>query len=302
MTPAGPGLAPSFPVPESLYPFRGRWLEGEDAPDLPDDGALHYLDEGEGLPVLFLHGNPTWSFLWRDVIRRLEGLRRVAPDYPGFGRSRAPEGYGFAPADHARWVAALVEALDLERFVLAAHDWGGPIGLSLAVERPERVAGLVLCNTFCAPPDLWLRSFSWIMGGPVGRWLCLRRNFFARRIVPLGIHRRERRTPEVLAAYRAPFPTPESRFGTWIFPRAIRSAAAWTGRIEERLPSLRGRPVELVWGTRDPALGHGRYLARWRERFPDARVDRVADASHYVPEDRPDRVTAAVRRVARKAA
>lgn len=248
--------------------------------------------------MLLLHGNPTWSFLYRHVIGRLsDACRCVAPDYPGFGGSEAPDGYGFTPQEHARCVGRLVDALRLRDFVVVGQDWGGPIGLAVASERPARVAGVVLCNTWCWRPDLRLRTFSVIMGGPLGRWLCLRRNFFARRIVPLGIHRPDRRTEPVLEAYRAPFPTPESRVPTWVFPRAIRSSSAWVAGVERSLGRLRGRPVELVWGMRDLALGRRKYLERWRAHFPEAGVDEVEDASHYLQEDRPDRMAGAARRV-----
>lgn len=259
---------------------------------------MHYVDEGEGRPVLLLHGNPTWSFLYRRVIRGLrDGCRCVAPDYPGFGFSDHPPGYGYTPGEHAEWVGALVDRLGLDGFVVVGQDWGGPIGCRVAADRPERVAGLVMANTWCGAPDWRMRAFSRIMGGDrLGRWLQLERNLLARHLVTRGIHRPERKPEDVLEAYRKPFPDPESRVGTWVFPRAIRTFAGWVeaaGRDAETLGEL---PVELVWGTRDPALGREEVLERWRERFPDAGVERLDDASHYLQEDRPDAVVAAIRR------
>lgn len=280
-----------FEVDEGAYPFESRWLER-------DGAAMHYLDEGEGTPVLLLHGNPTWSFLYRRVIRELrEECRCVAPDYPGFGFSDHPPGYGYTPGEHAAWVGALVDRLGLDGFVAVGHDWGGPIGLRVAVDRADRAAGLVLSNTWCWAPDWRMRLFSRIMGGrTVGRWLQMERNAFARRVVPLGIHRAERRSPEVLEAYRRPFRRREDRRGTWVFPRAIRTFAGWLEATWRELDRLRRRPAELVWGQRDPALGREAHLARWTDRLPRAAVDRVADAGHYLPEDRPERVAAGVRR------
>lgn len=281
-----------FPVDSAEYPFADHWLERGGA-------AMHYVDEGAGTPVLMLHGNPAWSFLYREVVRGLEGrCRRLAPDYPGFGLSGHPPGYGYTPREHAGWVRALLDRLELERVVLVLHDWGGPIGLSLAVEEPERVAGLVVCNSWCWPPDLRMRAFSFAMGGvPHGKYLQLRRNFFARVVVPSAIHREERKRPEVLEAYTAPFPTPESRTGTWVFPRAIRASAEWVAGVERRLGVLREKPVEMVWGMRDPAFGREEYVEHWHRHFPGAPVDRIPDASHYVQEDAPERVVAAVERV-----
>lgn len=279
-----------FDIPSDLYPFESHWLVREGA-------ALHYLDVGEGVPVLLLHGNPTWSFLYRDVLGPLRGqCRAVVPDYPGFGFSDHPEGYGYTPREHAGWVGALVDHLGLDRFLLVGQDWGGPIGLAVAEERAERVAGMVLANTWCWPPFFKARLFSLLVGGPLGRSLHRRRNAFVRWILPAGIARRERKTPAVLGAYRAPFPTPESRRGTWVFPREIRGSAGWLAGLEDRLDLLADRPVELVWAMADPMFGHESYLDRWRRHFPAARVDRVERASHYIQEDAPERVAGAVRR------
>jgi haloalkane dehalogenase len=286
-----PGPRDATAVPAETYPFENHWLER-------DGVRLHYLDRGSGTPILLLHGNPTWSFLYRNVIRELDGACRcIAPDYPGFGRSTAPQDYGFTPVEHAATVGRLVDALGLEGFVVVGQDWGGPVGLSVALERRERVAGVVLCNTWCWPPDAPIWLFSLLVGGPPGRWLCLRHELFTRWIVPAGIHRRERRTGTVLDAYRAPFPTRESRLPTWVFPRALRSCSGWLAGLDARLHGLQDVPVELVWGRRDPLLGRASVLERWRRRFPGAGVDRVEDAAHYLQEDRPERLAAGVRRV-----
>ncbi len=259
---------------------------------------MHYLDEGEGVAVLMLHGNPTWSYLYRDVIKSLNGeCRCIAPDYPGFGYSEHPSDYDYTPKSHADWIESLIEYLDLQSLIMVVQDWGGPIGLSVAVRQPQRIAGLVICNTWCwpAPVNAWM--FSFIMGGILGKYLHLRRNFFARRIVPWGILKPERKTPENLRAYTEAFPTPQSRMGTWVFPREIRKSKRWLKSIEEKLGSLRHGPVELVWAMKDPAFGKESYIRRWLQHFSHAQVERIKDASHYVQEDRPDRVAAGVKRL-----
>ena len=280
-----------FAVDPAEYPFADRWFER-------GGSALHYVDEGSGPPVLMLHGNPTWSFLYRNVIKQLGGAcRSIAPDYPGFGLSDHPPGYGYTPQEHAEWIHALIDAAGLKRFVLVLQDWGGPIGLSIAVERPHDVAGLVILNTWAWPPDPRMVVFSLIMGGPVGKYLHLRRNFFARKIVPSGIARAERRTPAILKAYTDPFPSPASRMGTWVFPRAIRQSAGWLAEIERQLPRLRAKPVEFVWAMKDVAFGREPIIARWLSYFPGAPVDRLLEAKHYLQEDEPEGVAAAVKRV-----
>lgn len=265
---------------------------------------VHVTDHGpadaDGPSVLLLHGNPTWAYLYRDVIRELGGERRcLAPDYPGFGRSPRPRGYGCTPPEHADCVRGMVESLDPGPLVVVGHDWGGPIGLALAASMPGRIAGLVLCNSWCWRPDLRMWLFSLLMGGRwPGRWLQLQRNLFVRRLLPLGILRQERRSHSALEPYRAPFPTPASRLGTWVFPRAIRTESDWVQGVAARIGPHVDVPVRLVWGMADPAFGREAYLRRWRKLFPDLRVDRVPDASHYVPEDRPDRIVRAVRELA----
>ena len=282
----------TFFVDPNDYPFANHWLEREGV-------RMHYVDEGEGIPVLLLHGNPTWSYLYRNIIKALDKeARRITPDYPGFGFSDHPPGYGYTPAKHAGWVDALIDHLQLRRIILVCQDWGGPIGLSVATRRPDDVAGLVLLNTWCWPPDLNSRLFSWIMGGPfLGRYLQIKKNLFARKIVPLGIFHKEKRTLSLLRAYTDPFPTEASRIGTWVFPREIRRSAAWLAEIESRLHLLKEKPIKMVWPRKDPAFGKQTYIDRWRRHFPQAELDKVEDASHYIQEDRPDRVVAAIRKV-----
>jgi haloalkane dehalogenase len=280
-----------FAVNEMDYPFEDHWFERREA-------AMHFLDEGEGFPVLMLHGNPTWSFLYRDVIKDLRrDFRCIAPDYPGFGYSDTPAGYHFTPQEHSEWIAALIEELQLVRYVLLVQDWGGPIGLAAALQQPERLAGIVLLNTWAWKPDMsgWL--FSHIMGSGPAKYLHTHYNFFARRMVPAGISHAERKLPEVLEAYTAPFPTPESRLGTWVFPWAISHSDQWLQGIEQGLEDLRDKPVEMVWGMKDMAFGNERYIEHWHRYFPDAPVDRVANASHYLQEDSPERVADGVRRL-----
>lgn len=281
----------TFQVSDAVYPFADHWYER-------DGAAMHYLDEGEGMPVLLLHGNPTWSFLYREVIKGLrQRCRLIAPDYPGFGFSQHPAGYSYLPRDHAAWVDGLIEHLALERFILVVQDWGGPIGLSVAGARPERVAGVLLLNTWAWPADLNMWFFSAAVGGPLGRYLNLRRNFFARQILPRSLRGPSARDPEVLEAYAAPFPTRASRMGTWVFPREIRRSSEWLGEVESRLPLLKDKPMEMLWAARDPAFGNSRVIGRWQEIFPGIPLKMVEGAGHYIQEDAPEEVVQGVVRL-----
>ena len=203
-------------VSDDLYPFEDRWAE-------IDGATVHYVDEGAGRPILMVHGNPTWSFLYRDVIRGLAGeFRCVAVDLPGFGLSGAPERYGFLPQEHATILARLIDRLDLRDYVLMGQDWGGPIGLAAAARDAQHVAGLVLGNTWAWSMADRPVAHVWAIGigGVPGRFAVERLNAFVRVAMRFGAHR-GRPAGRVMEHYERPFPTPASRRPTWVFARAV---------------------------------------------------------------------------------
>ena len=275
-------------LPERLYPFESRRVELEGA-------AVHYVDEGDGPPLLLLHGNPTWSFLYRDVIAGLRDRHRcIAVDYPGFGLSRAPPGYGYTPAEHARVVEQLIVRLDLTEITMMVQDWGGPIGFAAATRQPGRFAAFVVGNTWAWPTsDPVTQLFSRLMGGPIGGYLITRRNFFVERIVPFGVRRRKL-SDEVMNAYRGPFPTPDSRHAIHVFPREILASRPFLADVERSLPALRDRPALIVWPTRDVAFRDPE-RRRWEELFPNHHTVTLDGAGHYIQEDAADEIVAAIR-------
>ena len=284
-----------FSVNSAEYPFDSHWFER-------NGSVMHYLDEGDGTPVLLLHGNPAWSFLYRKVIKQLRGsCRLIAPDLPGFGMSDHPPNYGYTPQEHAEWVNALVDHLNLGSFILEVQDWGGPIGMSVAVKRPDSVKGLVIANTFCWKVDdiVW-RIFSAIFGSALGRYLVLQRDILNARMLPSMFIHENSKSPDVLSAYRAPFPTPESRKGIYIFAKSLMKSGDWLSMVQSKLSALEGKPVELLFGMKDPFFGKEYITERWRDQFPDANVVRVPDAGHFLEEDAPDHIVAAIRRVLTK--
>jgi haloalkane dehalogenase len=284
---AGSAALPAW-VPRELYPFTGRHLE-------LDRARVHYVDEGGGPPLLLLHGNPTWSFVYREVIAGLrDRFRCVAPDLPGFGLSSAAPGYGFTPAEHADVLERLVLALDMRDVTMMAQDWGGPIGFAVATRHPEHFRGFVIANTWAWPKgDPGTQLFSRLLGGPVGRRLIQHRNVFVERILPGGVRRRK--LPDaVMDAYRGPFPTPASRVPVAVLPREILRSRTFLGEVERRLQVLRDRPALLVWPTADVAFRQ-RERRRWEELFPDHRTVLIEGAGHYVQEDAPEEIVAAIR-------
>ncbi len=276
------------------FPFEARFVNAGTV-------RLHYVDEGppDAAPTLFVHGNPTWSYMWRRPIAELSasGRRCVAFDHMGFGRSdKPPYLSGYSLRAHIDNAVALIDELDLRDITLVVHDWGGPIGLGALLERADRLRSLVLVNTWAwelpsfLPP--FLREFR---SEGLGEILALGGNLFVESI-PGGMAKREV-DPLVMEAYRAPFPDYWSRVGTLAFQREIplterdRSASVM-GSIHERLDSL-GVPVRLIWGMRDPVF-QPIFLEQWLEIYPDAEVIRVAGAGHFVLEDEPETVVEAL--------
>ena len=275
-------------VPSDLYPFADRYTDAGGA-------RVHYVDEGSGPPLLLVHGNPTWSFLYREIIKGLSGrFRCIAVDHPGFGLSKAPAGYGFTPAEHARVLEQLVLELDLRDVTLMVQDWGGPIGFAVAGRHPDRFARFVIGNTWAWPKsDFGTQLFSRFLGGPAGRRLILGRNLFVERLLPAGVRRRKL-SETVMDAYRGPFPDPRSRLPTYVFPREILRSRPFLADVERRLAALADRPALIVWPTKDVAFRDPE-RRRWEQLFHDHRTVMLEGAGHYIQEDAPDELVAAIR-------
>jgi haloalkane dehalogenase len=246
---------------------------------------MHYVDEGSGEPVLLLHGEPTWSFLYRKAIPPLAGVARVvAPDYFGFGRSDKPVERDWYSYDaHYRSIERFVDELDLRDVTVVVHDWGGPIGLRLAVERADRVARIVITNTGLyagrPPGEAWLRFRAFVRR--VGTELIPGRLVQITCVSELP--------DEVVAAYDAPFPVPEAKTGVVMFPELVPTepdhpSAAVMLRVRE---ALRGwtRPALVVFSDSDPIFSP-RVGERFAELIPGAELgEPLAGAGHFLAED-----------------
>lgn len=278
-------------VNRELWPWEPRWLEGE-------AGRLHYIDEGprDGPTLLFVHGTPTWSFLWRHLIADLARDHRVvAFDHLGFGLSDRPEDWGYRPEDHARNVGRVVEGLGLEKVTPVLHDFGGPIGLGWALDHVERLSGLVLFNTWSwSLAGTRAANLSRIFGGRLGRFL-YRRNFSPRVLVPAAFADKRRLDREAHRHYVQAFPTPAERHAPWVLARELGASGPWYDALWAQRERLARLPLLLCWGMKDPAFGP-EALERWREAFPSAAVEEVEEAGHFVQEEAPARAVAAIRR------
>jgi haloalkane dehalogenase len=275
-------------VSDELYPFASHYADIEGA-------RLHYVDEGSGPPLLLMHGNPTWSFLYRDLIRGLcDRYRCIAVDYPGFGLSRAATGYGYTPAEHANVVEQLIVQLDLRAVTMMVQDWGGPIGFAVATRHPDRFTAFVIGNTWAWPKsDPGTQLFSRLLGGPIGGYLILRRNFFVEKILPQNV-KRKKLPDAVMEAYRGPFPTLESRRPLHVFPREILGSRPFLAEVEKGLPALSDHPALIVWPTKDIAFREPE-RRRWEEIFRHHHTVMLEGAGHYIQEDAAEEIIAAIR-------
>ncbi|HEY2259108.1 MAG TPA: haloalkane dehalogenase [Solirubrobacteraceae bacterium] len=265
------------------FPFAAHWTQF-------DGLRLAHLDEGGGRPVVFVHGEPTWSFLWRRVLVpvRDAGFRCIAPDLPGFGRSDKPVDLGWYSYDrHTEAVATLLEALDIRGATVVVHDWGGPIGLRLAVEHPERIDRIVALDTGLFTGHQPMTE----------AWIAFRDFVERTEDLPVGFLVRGacKHDPgdAVIAAYEAPFPDPPSKAGARAFPLILPTAPEMPGAAagQRVLDALRqdSRPKLVLWADSDPVLP-----LKTGERFAAAIGTEVAhviaDASHFLQEDAGTRI------------
>jgi haloalkane dehalogenase len=283
-------LSPDAPaIDRALYPFASHFL------DVGDGVRLHYLDEGHGPPVVMLHGNPTWSFYYRNLVSALrDRYRCVVPDHVGCGLSdKPPDGrYPYSLERRVADLTALLDRLRLDRDVtLILHDWGGMIGTAWATRFPERVKRLVVLNTaaFHMPKSKRLPLSLWVGRNTVlGALLIRGLNLFCRAAARWCVTRRPL-PPAVRRMYLAPYDSWAHRVAVLRFVQTIPLRPVDPGydivtATERRLSLLRDRPVLVCWGMRDFVFDAD-FLAAWEEHFPDAKVHRYADAGHYVLED-----------------
>ncbi|MGI5217655.1 haloalkane dehalogenase [Nocardia sp. CA-290969] len=276
-------------VPDgNLYPFESRWFESS-------AGRVHYIDEGAGTPILFCHGSPTWSFLYRHIVKDLrDRYRCIAVDYPGFGLSERPAGFGYTIAEQTAVLGELIDHLRLDGFVVMGQDWGGPIGLGAAVTRADRVRGIVLGNTVFWPIEAPAnRAFSVIMSSRPMQRRILEHNLLVDRFL-LGELGRKLSTAEA-DHYRAVQPTAEARRGLAVMPKEIRAARPLLDGLAREVPAALGdKPALLVWGMRDMVFRPKACIPRIRTAFTDLEVVELPHARHFIQEHAPDAITAAI--------
>jgi pimeloyl-ACP methyl ester carboxylesterase len=258
---------------------------------------MHYVDEGDGDPVLLLHGNPTWGFLYRDVIGPLvqSGRRVIVPDMIGFGLSEKPAREQAHTLDgHTANLVGLVRHLELTRVTVVCHDWGGPTGLSLAMSNPDRVRALVVMSTWAwprPPAEFHTRLFPWrMMHAPlVGPYLLGRHNVLVRRGIYLSVVDRDKFRRDALPAYEAALPDAETRLLTLCWPRWIplddsaRALARFTW-LEQELAKSK-LPAMIIWGREDDVFDAATFADRFKRLLPHAEGPHLVTGRHFLQED-----------------
>jgi len=252
---------------------------------------MHFVESGHGDQVILcVHGNPTWSFTYRQVLQQMSDRARViAVDHVGCGLSQKPQKYKYTLERHIGNLTRLLEQLDLQRVTLLVHDWGGAIGLGAALRQPDRIERLVLLNTAAFPPPYvpWRIAACRVPG--VGKVAIRGLNLFARAALSMTLNRLTSLEPSVAAGLIAPYHDWNSRVAIWRFVQDIprrKSDATWQvlSRIEEGCSIFSDRPVRIVWGVQDWCF-RVECLERLKLMFPQAIVRRLEDVGHYVMEE-----------------
>lgn len=283
--PAAPGW-----VDADAYPFAHRWQRLR-------RGWMHFVDEGRGPPVLFVHGTPTWSFEWRHLIRGLAPERRcVAPDHLGFGLSERPAGLTYSAEEHAENLAEFVDRLGLESFDLVVHDYGGPIGLPLALDGRRRVRRLVLVNTWMwsFDEDKEMQKRARMVSGALGRWMYRRLNASLKIVAPSAYGDRRKLTKEIHGQYLSVFPDADGRERVlWALARGLLGERDYFNGLWARRGALAEIPTLIAWGLKDSAF-RPHQLARWQQALPRAKVVTFPESGHWPHEEEPRAVLDAI--------
>lgn len=266
----------------SLFPFESKFQR-------LSTGKMHYVDEGEGEVILFVHGTPTWSFLYRDFIKRLSAnYRCIAIDHLGFGLSEKMEDKEGDPAWHATNLIEFMDRLELENVTMVVHDFGGSIGLTAALDNPSRIKQIVLFNSW-----LWktsdnptVQKADKLMRSSMGKFLYLNLNISVRILLKKGFSNKRNLSRAIHQHYLEPFPTKNSRRPLLEIARALYGSSDWYEERWKELHALEDKKWLILWGADDKFITE-EFLERWKKRLPNAIINRF-ECGHFVPEEKPE--------------
>jgi pimeloyl-ACP methyl ester carboxylesterase len=269
------------------FPFASRFM---DIDENSQHYSLHYIDEGQGEVLLFVHGTPVWSFLYRHCIKRLSAhYRCVALDHLGFGLSDKPHNADYSPEAHSRRLEIFIQKLGLENITIITQDYGGPISLDYAGRHAENVVRFVIANSW-----MWslprMEQGGKLFSNALGKWLYLRYGFSAKVMIPQAFGDKKNLSRSIHQHYLNPLNTPQNRMGTFGLVKALANNHAWYRGIEERQKALADKPVLMLWGMKDRFVPHSLMMPLWKQVWNNAEYIEFTEAGHFVEEEAPERV------------
>ncbi len=267
---------------KTAYPFESNFL------DLPE-GKLHYIDEGEGEVILFVHGTPAWSFLYRNHIKELsKKYRCIALDHLGFGLSDKPMDFAGRPEDHSRNLSILIKHLGIESFTLVVHDFGGPIGLSYAIAHPKKIERIVLFNTWLweTASDKNAQRVNSFLHGVIGKFIYLNTNFSPKYLLKSTFYNKKKINKKIHQQYYKPFPNKKSRYGLWNIGKSLVGSSDWYEAQWKQIDKIKDKPFLVLWGTKDKLIKEDN-LEKWTSVLTNKTICKY-DAGHFVQEEVPE--------------
>jgi haloalkane dehalogenase len=276
-------------VNTTLYPFENKFMRLE-------AGNMHYVDEGKGETILFVHGTPTWSFLYRDFIEELsKDYRCIAIDHLGFGLSDKPGVVSGTPKWHSKNLSEFIKKMNLQEITLVVHDFGGPIGLAAGIEHAERIEKVVLFNSWlwATKQDKEAQKIDKTINSWLGKFLYLNMNFSPKVLLKKGFANKKNLSKEIHKQYIKPFPDKTSRIPLLDLAKALVGSSDWYQAQWEKLDQLSDKEWLILWGTKDEFITM-EYLKKWQERLPNVKTKRL-ECGHFVQEEKTEESIKAIR-------
>lgn len=281
-------------VDTNLYPFQHHTISLK-------AGNMNYVDEGEGETILFVHGTPTWSFLYRDFIKDLSNnYRCIAIDHIGFGLSDKPTDYSGRPEDHAKNLSEFICKLDLQNVTLVVHDFGGPIGLAAGIMNSERINKVVLFNSW-----LWstkeredAKKIDKMVNSRLGKFLYLNLNISPKVLLKKGFADKKNLSKKEHQHYLNPFPKKTTRHGLLNLAKALLGSSEWYQKQWEQLDKLEDKEWLIIWGTEDEFIKMEELL-KWKNRLPQSTIVEL-NCGHFVQEEKTEKSISLIFRFLKK--
>ncbi|MBE7440156.1 MAG: alpha/beta fold hydrolase [Spirochaetales bacterium] len=265
-------------------------------PDVRNDPPLHFAQTGKDADVLLIHGTPSSGFEWRKVIPHLSGYRVTLPDHLGFGKSPQPLNADYSPEAHAARLIRFVKEQNLRDVHLVLHDYGGPIGLGMALQLPEHIRSICLINTWGFPlrvlPDV--RRGAAVMNSFLGRWLYRYYHFSVRFFLKNSFYSKANLPEDVYQTYLQVHDTPEKRMILYALAKAMTLSDSFSQAIWEERSTLKRWPLQIIWGMADPFLPAKELLPIWKEGLPEAAVVELQKSGHFPQEEQPEELARAL--------